>query len=90
MKGSVRACFLAFVCTVILLGGRAAYAVAATCGGSPAQIVGTPGNDRIVGTAGPDVIQALEGDDVIRGLGGSDHICGGDGGDIIYAGPRTA
>ena len=47
------------------------------CGGSPATMVGTPGDDVINGTSGADVIVGLDGRDVISGLGGDDIICGG-------------
>lgn len=57
-----------------------------TCGGEPATIVGTTGNDEIRGTNGRDVIVGLGGDDTIRGLGGSDIICGGSGHDTLVGG----
>jgi hypothetical protein len=53
------------------------------CGGLPADITGTPGDDLIEGTPGFDVINGLGGNDIIRGLGGDDLICGGDGDDIL-------
>ncbi|MEA2506197.1 MAG: hypothetical protein QOH48_815 [Actinomycetota bacterium] len=55
-----------------------------TCGGLPATIVGTSGNDTLTGTDGPDVIVGLQGDDVIHGGGGSDYICGNKGNDTVY------
>ena len=58
---------------------------APTCGGRPATIVGTPGQDVIVGTPGPDVIAALAGDDVVRGGGGDDVMCGGRGRDRLVS-----
>jgi uncharacterized delta-60 repeat protein len=51
------------------------------CGGRPATLVGTPGNDTLTGTAGDDVIVALRGNDTINGLGGNDAICAGAGND---------
>lgn len=55
-------------------------AVAPTCFGQPATIVGagtiqgTPGNDVIVGSSGPDEIWSNGGDDTICALGGNDVI----------------
>ncbi|MCP3974413.1 MAG: peptidoglycan DD-metalloendopeptidase family protein [bacterium] len=57
------------------------------CGGEPATIVGTPGDETIEGTSGPDVISGRGGDDVIRGLEGDDVICGGAGRDVLRGGP---
>lgn len=57
-----------------------------TCGGFPATIVGTDGDDVLRGTSGVDVIVALAGHDEIRGLGGNDIICGGSGKDTIIGG----
>ena len=56
------------------------------CGGRPATLFGTAGNDVLTGTAGPDVIVALGGNDAIRGGGGDDTICGGAGADTIRGG----
>jgi len=62
-----------------------------TCGGQPATIWGSEGDDRgasaIVGTPGDDVIAGLGGNDTIRGLGGDDVICGGNGIDSVLGGP---
>jgi Ca2+-binding RTX toxin-like protein len=55
----------------------------ATCLGSEATMVGTPGEDELEGTADEDVILALGGDDLIRGGAGDDLICGGKGDDRI-------
>jgi uncharacterized repeat protein (TIGR01451 family)/CSLREA domain-containing protein len=60
--------------------------VAVTCGGLPATIVGTPGDDVINGTNGPDVVHGLSGNDTINGLNGDDIICGGDGNDALNGG----
>ena len=60
-----------------------AAAVAGSCAGHNATIVGTSEADTLTGTAGPDVIAALEGNDEIDGLGGDDWICGGTGRDTI-------
>jgi uncharacterized delta-60 repeat protein len=54
------------------------------CGGRPATIRGTPGNDTLRGTDGPDVILGLGGNDVIRGRGGNDMLCGGPGRDRMF------
>jgi Ca2+-binding RTX toxin-like protein len=56
------------------------------CGGLPATILGTAGNDTIYGTPGNDVIVARGGNDLIYGYGGNDRICGGPGNDYIYGG----
>ena len=60
--------------------------VAVTCGGKPATIVGTPGDDILIGTNGPDVIAGLDGHDVIVGLAGNDRLCGGPGHDYLIGG----
>ena len=57
------------------------------CGGRPATITGTQGDDNLPGTEGDDVIDGLGGDDVIDGLGGDDLICGGLGDDRLVGGP---
>ncbi len=57
-----------------------------SCGGQPATIVGTTGNDRLVGTPNADVIVGFGGADVIIGRGGNDIICGGFGRDSITGG----
>lgn len=57
-----------------------------TCGGEPATIVGSHGNDVLHGTTGPDVIVAMRGADVIYAKGGDDTICAGNGVDIVYGG----
>ena len=58
----------------------------AICGGLPATIGGTPGDDVVFGTAGNDVIAPGGGNDIVRGLGGDDVICGGDGDDKLKGG----
>ncbi|MDQ3351730.1 MAG: S8 family serine peptidase, partial [Actinomycetota bacterium] len=57
-----------------------------TCGGLPATLVGTGGNDVLNGTPGNDVIVGLAGDDTINGNGGNDHLCGDAGNDTIKGG----
>jgi uncharacterized repeat protein (TIGR01451 family) len=57
-----------------------------TCGGVPATIAGTPGNDLLLGTGGPDVILALGGSDRIFSGAGRDLICAGAGNDLVSAG----
>jgi SpoIID/LytB domain protein len=64
----------------------AAEAVAVTCLGIEATIVGTAGDDVIIGTTGPDVIVTLAGDDYVDGRGGNDIICGGPGRDTLIGG----
>ena len=56
------------------------------CGGLPATLIGTSGDDQLVGTTGPDVIVGLQGNDVIRGLGGDDIVCAGQGNDTVFGG----
>ncbi len=75
---------LALAVTVVT--GTPANAATHTCGGVPATIVGSSGDDVIDGTDGVDVIVALAGRDVIRGHGGDDIICGGPGPDRIFGG----
>ena len=58
-----------------------------TCGGVPATIVGTAGDDTLSGTEDNDVIVGLGGDDLIRGGEGNDLVCGGTGDDSLYSGP---
>jgi Ca2+-binding RTX toxin-like protein len=65
----------------------ASQAVAATCDGKHATIVGTPGNDVIVGKKASDVIYGGGGNDRISGgPNGNDTICGGPGNDTIHGG----
>jgi hypothetical protein len=76
--------------SLILLAFAAAPAAAQappSCGGLPATIVGTDGNDQLRGTSGNDVIVGLGGNDVIRGEGGHDVICGDPGNDTLFGGP---
>jgi len=79
-----------FVGVLALVGGLTVVGPPAgatpTCGGQPATIVGTPGDDVLQGTADPDVIAGLDGFDQIEGLGGDDLICGNEGTDSIRAG----
>ena len=59
------------------------------CGGEPATIIGTPGDDHLIGTPGNDVIVGMAGADVIEGGGGDDVICGGAGPDTLIGGPGS-
>jgi hypothetical protein len=69
------------------------------CGGQPATITGTGGDDTIYGTLGDDVIAGLGGHDRIYGEGGDDIICGDAGDDriisssngvsLLYGGPDS-
>jgi Ca2+-binding RTX toxin-like protein len=68
------------------LPAAAAPALAATCRGLAATIVGTPGNDVRTGTPGRDVMVGLEGNDTLRGLAGNDVICGAKGNDSLNGG----
>ena len=54
------------------------------CGGQPATIVGSPGDDRLAGTPGDDVIVALAGDDEVYAGRGDDLVCGGPGADVLF------
>jgi SpoIID/LytB domain protein len=76
------------VFTVALLAAAipAAGAIAATCLGSEATILGTDGPDDLTGTPGPDVIIAGGGADRVAGLGGNDLICSGAGDDTVFGG----
>jgi hypothetical protein len=56
------------------------------CGGKPATILGTPGNDTIIGTLGNDVIVSFGGNDTIYALDGDDIICAGAGFDYVRGG----
>ena len=59
-------------------------AVEVECGGIPANIVGTDGDDTLMGTPDSDVIHGLAGNDTIDGGGGHDLICGGTGNDTLF------
>ena len=89
---------LLIVGVVILIPSPAADAAPPLCGGKPATIVGTTGDDVLKGTDGDDVIVGLAGDDLIKGLGGNDTLCGqygndilvgGAGDDVLWAGPGS-
>jgi len=56
------------------------------CGGKPATIVGTAGNDTLNGTPGADVIAGLGGNDTIQAARGNDIVCGGSGRDRVGGG----
>jgi Ca2+-binding RTX toxin-like protein/FtsP/CotA-like multicopper oxidase with cupredoxin domain len=64
----------------------ASVTITLTCGGLPATIIGTPGNDVLFGTFGGDVIVGLGGNDTIFVFGGSDVVCGGEGNDTLNGG----
>ena len=72
------------VATLVVVSGSAGRALATTCAGLPATIVGTRNAELLPGTPGPDVILAEGGDDVVNGGGGDDVICGGDGNDVLF------
>jgi Ca2+-binding RTX toxin-like protein len=65
---------------------HAEAAATPTCGGLPATLVGTSGDDILVGTPGDDVIVGRGGDDKILGKGGNDVLCGGTGSDQLLGG----
>lgn len=58
-------------------------ALAQTCDGQAATIIGTAGDDDLQGTPGDDIIVGLGGNDRIDGRAGNDLICGGDGDDDL-------
>jgi hypothetical protein len=72
-KVTITVAAVAAVLAVALIAAAPAHA---DC--SPANIVGTAGDDRLCGTAGPNVI---------NGLAGNDNIDGGPGNDILTGGP---
>ena len=89
MRGLVktrRAAVALLFATSILVPMTTAYAVAPTCNGVPATIVGTAGDEVILGTSGPDVIVGKGGDDVIKARGGNDIVCGNGGNDTLIGG----
>lgn len=57
------------------------------CGGVPATILGTSGDDTIIGTDGDDVIFTFAGDDYVSDKGGDDLICTSVGADDVWTGP---
>ena len=61
-------------------------ALAGSCAGREATIVGTGRSDRLRGTKRDDVIAAKGGKDRVTGLGGDDLICGGAGDDRLRGG----
>jgi Ca2+-binding RTX toxin-like protein len=85
-KNLIPAALLASAALVPLSIPATAHAVAPTCHGQRATIVGTAGADRLVGTPGADVVVALGGDDVVLARGGDDLVCGGDGADTLRGG----
>ena len=56
------------------------------CGGRPATLFGTAGDDVLTGRARRDVVVAFGGNDTIRGGLNNDTICGGAGADRIRGG----
>lgn len=82
--GTTPALLLAGVALVVpLLAAVPAGAVAGTCEGRPATVLGTPEDDALTGTNGDDVIVGLGGDGSIWGLLGNDVICGDEGTDRL-------
>jgi len=79
--------FYLMVGMLLVIPSSAATAAPQLCGGMPATIIGTSGDDLLKGTESDDVIIGLAGDDRLVGLGGNDTICGKDGDDILVGGP---
>ena len=78
---------IAAVCGFLRCSLLVAGAVAKSCGGRTATIVGTPGNDLLIGKRASDVIYGGGGDDLILGgPNGNDRICGGPGDDRLIGG----
>jgi SpoIID/LytB domain protein len=75
-----------FTVALLAMSIPAAGAIAATCLGSPATILGTDGPDDLTGTPGPDVIISGAGADRVNGRGGADLICSGAGNDVVFGG----
>jgi RTX calcium-binding nonapeptide repeat (4 copies) len=72
---------IAPVCDFLTLLAPGAGAIAKSCGGRTATIVGTPGDDLLIGKRSSDVIY---------GGGGDDYIDGGDGGEpLLEGGPGS-
>lgn len=57
-----------------------------TCGGKPATLVGTDGDDTMIGTPGADVMILGGGNDRAKTKGGSDRVCAGAGKDVVASG----
>lgn len=64
---------------------RGAYGFV-TCGGHPANLVGSINGDTLIGTSGADYAIGQGGNDTISGKGGKDRLCGGDGDDTLNGG----
>jgi len=67
-------------------GGGGPGGLLPTCGGRPATIVGTAGNDTLFGLVGNDVIVTLGGNDTVRSGSGNDIVCTGAGTDRVIGG----
>ena len=80
---------LAFVSTLLFGVQSSGAQPRPTCGGLPATLTGTDGDDVLNGTAGNDVIVGLGGNDIIHGFGGRDIICGGPGRDRLFGGRQS-
>ena len=72
---------LAMVALLFTLVPTSGAAAGATCAGTRATIVGTPGDDVIVGKRASDVIQGGGGNDTIIGGAGADDGAVGAGAD---------
>jgi len=71
---------------VLALPGSSPAGNLVLCGGSPATIAGTSGDDVIYGTTHADVINAQGGADEVHARAGNDKVCGADGGDTLIGG----
>ena len=85
IRGTGAAALLAAGAVGVLGPGQARAQVPLTCGGEPATIIGTEGDDGLTGTPGSDVIVGLGGNDVLSGVDGFDILCGGEGNDTFLA-----
>lgn len=77
--------FVAWAAMLLVLGSVGAVGASdhPMCGGMPATIIGTDGDDVLFGTPDSDVIVALEGNDTVFGGPGDDLICGNEGNDFL-------
>jgi Ca2+-binding RTX toxin-like protein len=76
----------ALACSPLAVAVPAEAGALTTCGGLPATIVGTDGNDTRVGTPLRDVVALGGGNDTFDGQAGDDIVCGGSGKDRLAGG----
>jgi Ca2+-binding RTX toxin-like protein len=89
MKASALALAAALLTVVLATTASNAGSGQPRCGGKPADIVGTDGDNILFGTGNADVIVGRRGDDYIDGGKGRDRICGNRGGDLLYGRPGS-